>query len=206
MPGKKQNLYLVGMPGAGKSTVGKALARKLDLPFLDADHEIFKHTGVAISTIFELEGEAGFRHREAQVIRELSSRQGILLATGGGAILKMENRDLLKRTGTVVYLHASLDHLWQRTRHDRRRPLLQSGNPREALRGLLDIRDSLYRQTADVIVETGRQSVAMLVNQLADELTRRQLWPLTNAETDIDLNTAPDLPNGMAPVNARPLS
>ncbi len=202
MPGKKLNLYLVGMPGAGKSTVGKALARKFDLPFIDADHEIFKHTGVAIRTIFELEGEAGFRQRESQIIRELSARQGILLATGGGAILKVENRDRLKQTGTVVYLHASLEHLWQRTRHDRRRPLLQSGNPREVLKGLLDSRDALYRQTADVIIETGRQSVATLVNELAGELTRRQLWPPTCDSGDDAADTVAEAPFEMAPINA----
>jgi shikimate kinase len=176
-PSEKRNLYLVGMPGAGKSTIGKALARKLDLPFVDADHEMLKHTGVAIATIFELEGEAGFRVREAHLIGELCQREGILLATGGGAVLKAENRDALRQTGIVIYLHASLDHLWQRTRHDSRRPLLQADNPREVLRTLLDARDPLYRQTADVVVESGRQSAGKLVHEIADELVRRQLWP-----------------------------
>lgn len=172
-----RNLYLVGMPGAGKSTVGKALARQLELPFFDADHEMLEHTGVAIATIFELEGEAGFRLREAQLIGELCHREGILLATGGGAVLREDNRLALRRTGIVVYLHASLDHLWQRTRHDSRRPLLRADNPREILKALLDTRDPLYRQTADVVVETGRQSVSKLVHEIADELSRRQLWP-----------------------------
>ena len=177
MSGHKRNLYLVGMPGAGKSTIGKALARKLILPFVDADHEMLSHTGVPISTIFELEGEAGFRTREMQLIHELCERDGILLATGGGAILKEENRDALRRSGVVIYLHASLENLWQRTRHDHRRPLLNTGSPREALKSLLDARDALYRRTADIVVETGRQSVARLVNELADELARRHLWP-----------------------------
>ena len=174
---EKQNLYLVGMPGAGKSTIGKTLARQLALPFIDADHEMLKHTGVAIATIFELEGEAGFRLREAQLIGELCRRAGILLATGGGAVLREDNREALRRTGIVVYLHAGLDLLWQRTRHDSRRPLLQADNPRETLKTLLDTRDPLYRLTADVVVETGRQSVGKLVREIADELTRRQLWP-----------------------------
>ena len=177
MSGHKRNLYLVGMPGAGKSTIGKALARKLTLPFVDADHEMLSHTGVPISTIFELEGEAGFRTREMQLIHELCERDGVLLATGGGAILKEENRDALRRSGVVIYLHASLENLWQRTRHDHRRPLLNTCSPREALKSLLDARDALYRRTADIVVETGRQSVARLVNELADELARRHLWP-----------------------------
>ena len=173
----KRNLYLVGMPGAGKTTIGKALARHLDLPFVDADQEIVSHTGVAIATIFELEGESGFRLRESQMIAELCARDGVLLATGGGAVLRPDNRDALKRTGVVVYLHASLDHLWQRTRHDSRRPLLRADNPRAVLKGLLDVRDPLYRETADLVVETGRQSANRLVREIVDALTRKQLWP-----------------------------
>ncbi|MEO8101716.1 MAG: shikimate kinase [Betaproteobacteria bacterium] len=178
-PDHKRNLYLVGMPGAGKSTIGKVLARQLGLPFVDADHEILKHTGVSIATIFELEGEVGFRLRESQLISELTRREEILLATGGGAVLSEENRTALRQTGVVIYLHASLDHLWQRTRHDSRRPLLQADNPREILKTLLDVRDPLYRQAADVVVETGRQSASKLVHDIVDELTRRHLWPPT---------------------------
>lgn len=173
----KRNLYLVGMPGAGKSTIGKALAKHLGLPFMDADLEMLKRTGVAIATIFELEGEAGFRQREAQLIAELCRVERVLLATGGGAVLREENRAALRQSGVVVYLHASLDHLCHRTRHDMRRPLLQGDNPREVLKILLDARDPLYRQTADMVVETGRQSVSKLVLEIANELTRRQLWP-----------------------------
>ncbi len=165
------------MPGAGKSTIGKALARQLGLPFVDADHEIFEQTGVTIATIFELEGEAGFRQRETHMIRELCKRDGILLATGGGAVLKSENREALRQSGLVVYLRASLDNLWQRTKHDSRRPLLQAGNPREILKLLLDARDPLYRESADITVETGRQSVRKLVQEITDELSRRHLWP-----------------------------
>ena len=177
MPVAKRNLYLVGMPGAGKSTIGKALARHLELPFIDADQEIVEHTGVSIATIFELEGEAGFRLREAQLIDELCRREGILLATGGGAVLREDNRVALSHSGIVIYLHASLDHLWQRTKHDSRRPLLQADNPRGILKALLDTRDPFYRQCADLVVETGRQSVGKLVREIYDELSRQQLWP-----------------------------
>jgi shikimate kinase len=177
MSSGKRNLHLVGMPGAGKSTVGRVLARHLNLAFVDADHELVAHTGVSIATIFEVEGEAGFRARESHLIEELSRRTGLLLATGGGAVLLPQNREALSQSGVVIYLHASLDHLWQRTRHDSRRPLLQTGNPREALRSLLEIRDPLYRQTADMVVETGRQSVNKLVSEIEVELSRRGLWP-----------------------------
>lgn len=173
----KRNLHLVGMPGAGKSTVGKVLARQLALTFIDADHELVEHTGVSISTIFEVEGEAGFRQRESQLVAELCQRDGLVLATGGGAVLREENRVALRRSGVVIYLHAGLDHLWQRTRHDSRRPLLQADNPRAVLRSLLETRDPLYRQTADLTVETGRQSVNRLVSEIVLELTRQHLWP-----------------------------
>lgn len=173
----KRNLYLVGMPGAGKSTIGKSLARQLELAFVDADQELVEHTGVTIATIFELEGEAGFRLREAQLIAQLCHRDAILLATGGGAVLQEDNRLALSQSGVVIYLHANLDHLWQRTKHDSRRPLLQADNPRGVLKALLEARDPLYRQCADLVVETGRQSVASLVREIGDELARRQLWP-----------------------------
>lgn len=186
----KRNLYLVGMPGAGKTTIGKALARHLDLPFVDADQEIVAHTGVTIATIFELEGESGFRSRESQIIAELSAREGVLLATGGGAVLRPDNREVLKRTGVVVYLHASLDHLWQRTRHDSRRPLLQADNPRAVLKGLLDVRDPLYRETADLVVETGRQSANRLVREIVDSLTRKQLWPASAGSPSAEGDTS----------------
>lgn len=190
----KRNLYLVGMPGAGKSTIGKALARELRLPFVDADQEMVEHTGVAIATIFELEGEAGFRLREAQLIGELSQRDSILLATGGGVILRKDNRDALRQTGVVIYLHASLDHLWQRTKHDSRRPLLQTDNPRASLKSLLESRDPLYRETADLVVETGRQSVGRLVREIHDELLRRGLWPATRQST-ATISSTTDLPS-----------
>ena len=179
MTSLKQNIHLVGMPGAGKSTVGKSLAHHLGLTFVDADHALVERTGAAISTIFELEGEAGFRQREAQIVAELAHRHGILLATGGGAVLLEENRRVLNATGVVIYLHASLDHLWHRTRHDSRRPLLQGENPREILKALLETRDPLYRQVADMVVETGRQSIGKLIRQIADDLSRLDLSPVS---------------------------
>lgn len=120
---------------------------------------------------------------------ELCRREGILLATGGGAVLREENRRALRQTGVVVYLHASLDHLWQRTRHDSRRPLLQADNPREILKALLETRDPLYRQTANVVVETGRQSASKLVHDIAEELARRQLWPPAEPAPEASTNT-----------------
>lgn len=177
----KQNIHLVGMPGAGKSTVGKALARALALTFVDADQELIAHTGVPIATIFEVEGEAGFRDRETQMLHELCQRQGMLLATGGGVILREENRRLLNTSGIVIFLNASLDHLWQRTRNDSRRPLLQTDKPRDALRSLLEVRNPLYREVADLIVETGRQSVGKLVQQIIEELQQGNLWPPAGA-------------------------
>lgn len=177
MSSAKQNIHLVGMPGAGKSTVGKALARALALTFVDADQELIAHTGVPIATIFEVEGEAGFRDRETQILGELCQRQGMLLATGGGVVLREENRRLLKTSGAVIFLNASLDHLWQRTRNDSRRPLLQTDRPRDALRSLLDVRTPLYREVADLVVETGRQSVGRLVQQIIEELHQGKLWP-----------------------------
>lgn len=181
MSSHKPNIHLVGMPGAGKSTIGKALARHLGLQFVDADHEIVRQTGVPIATIFEVEGEAGFRAREAQLIAELCHGTGMLLATGGGAILREENRTALRSSGVVVYLHASLDHLWHRTRHDTRRPLLSTDNPRQVLKSLLEIREPLYRATADLVMETGRQSIGKLVGQLAGELVRAELWPAASS-------------------------
>lgn len=177
-----RNLYLVGMPGAGKSTVGKTLAHRLELDFVDADQALVEHTGAAISTIFELEGEAGFRQREAQLIAQLCQRRGILLATGGGVVLLEQNRRVLAASGVIVYLRATIDHLWHRTRHDSRRPLLQAGNPRDVLAALLEQRDPLYRQLADLVVETGRQSIGKLVTQIVDDLARLHLWPPAGAD------------------------
>lgn len=173
----KRNLYLVGMPGSGKSTIGKVLSRHLNLDFVDADQELVSRTGVSIANIFQVEGEAGFRVRESQLLATLSEQDRLLLATGGGVVLRQDNREILQRTGIVIYLHATLDHLWQRTRHDSRRPLLQTENPRSVLKSLLDTRDPLYRQVADLTVETGRQSIGKLVSEIDRQLDQRNLWP-----------------------------
>lgn len=164
------NIFLVGLMGAGKTTVGRLIARHLNRPFIDSDHEIEKRTGVNIPLIFELEGEAGFRTREAAVIEELTEHRNIVLATGGGAVLSQRNRDNLRRNGIVIYLRAKVDDLWQRTRHDKNRPLLQTADPQEKLKELFAQRDPLYCEIADIIVDSGTQSVHALVHQIEEQL------------------------------------
>ena len=167
------NVYLVGMMGAGKTTVGRVLARRLKLRFYDSDLEIQRRCGVRIPLIFEIEGEAGFRAREAQVLAELTALDGVVLATGGGAVLAEENRRHLASRGTVVYLHASPEELYARVRHDRNRPLLGSSDPLRRLEALLAERDALYRSIASIVVETGRQSVLALTRQLIGRIEER---------------------------------
>ena len=167
---KRNNIFLVGMMGAGKSAVGRQLAARLRRSFIDSDHEIQARTGVSVPVIFEVEGEAGFRRREEQVLDELSQRDGVVVATGGGAVLSALTRSRLKPRGLTVYLHAKAHDLWLRTRNDRNRPLLDCPDPRKRLEDLLLIRDPLYRELADLIVETGRPSVARLVDSLALQL------------------------------------
>jgi shikimate kinase len=158
------------MMGAGKTTVGRLLAKRLGKAFHDCDHEIEARTGVRVSVIFEIEGESGFRKREADELRRLAALENIILATGGGAVLDPGNRALLKTRGLVVYLHAQPKDLWQRTRHDKSRPLLHTADPRTRVEELYQARDSLYREVADLVVDTGRQSVNVLVNQLLEQL------------------------------------
>jgi 3-dehydroquinate synthase len=167
------NIVLVGMMGAGKTTVGKMLARQLGKTFIDCDQEIQKRTGVKISHIFDVEGEEGFRLRESAVIEDLIKLDNIVLATGGGAVLKPENREALKKNGVVIYLKSGVHDLWQRTRHDHNRPLLQTDNPRAKLQELLEQRDSLYTAVADHIVHTGKQSVQVLITRLIKKLNSR---------------------------------
>jgi len=167
-----QNIYLVGLMGAGKTTVGKQLARRLGRPFVDSDHEIVARTGVAIPTIFEIEGEAGFRRREAQTLAELTAMRGIVMATGGGAVLRPENRRCLRDTGWVVYLNVPPAMLVERTRHDRNRPLLQVADPLARLEALYAERDPLYREAAHFVVEGSRLVASGIVNLLLREFPR----------------------------------
>ena len=152
--------------GAGKTSVGRQLAKAVNCEFFDSDKEIENRTGVNIPTIFDIEGEAGFRKREQQMIGELTERTDTVLATGGGAILAEENRQWLQQRGTVIYLSASVDQLFKRTRRDRNRPLLETDDPKQRIEDLLKIRDPLYRQTADITLDTDGHSVHWVVEQI----------------------------------------
>jgi shikimate kinase len=165
------NIFLIGLMGAGKTSVGKLLARRLGRTFIDSDQEIERATGVRVPVIFEIEGEVGFRARESRMLAELANRPNIVLATGGGAILAPENRKLLAEHGIVVYLRASPHDLWQRTRHDRNRPLLRNIDPLGTLSRLFDERDPLYREIAQVTVDTGNQSLSSLAHRLEQKLS-----------------------------------
>lgn len=170
---KEANVFLVGLMGAGKTTVGRLLARRLRLRFYDADREVERRCGVRIPVIFEIEGEPGFRLREEQVLAELTVLQGIVLATGGGAVLRPENRRRLAAGGTVVYLDARPEDLYERVCQDRNRPLLATADPLARLRALHLERDPLYREVADLVVETGSQSVQALAHALLERLEDR---------------------------------
>ena len=169
------NIFLVGMMGAGKTSVGKLLARRLGKTFHDCDHEIERATGVKVAVIFEIEGENGFRAREAKTLAELVRRADIVLATGGGAVLSADNRKLLADNGMVVYLRAAPADLWSRTRHDKNRPLLKTADPRARLEQIYAERDPLYREVADIVVDTGSQSVGSLAHRLEQQLLEHQL-------------------------------
>ena len=156
--------------GAGKSTVGRQLAEALAFEFKDSDQEIQRRTGVDIPTIFEYEGEEGFRNRERQVIDELSQQSGIVLATGGGAVLRPDNRQDLTSRGVVIYLHCSPEQQHSRTSRDRNRPLLHTEDPLARLRGLMEERDPLYRQVADFVVSTERRGTSSVVKEISRRL------------------------------------
>ena len=169
VPLRRGNLFLVGLPGAGKSTLGRQLARRLNNRFVDADLELEQRLGVTIPTIFEIEGEAGFRDREEATLAELTKLEGILLSTGGGAVLRPGNRARLKENGTVIYLHADPEVLWERVRHSRNRPLLQTTDPHNRLATLYAERDALYREVADHVIESDRDEVMRFARALEPE-------------------------------------
>ena len=168
------NIFLVGMMGAGKTTLGKALARSLGREFVDADRVLVERTGVPVATIFEIEGEEGFRRREAAVLAELCEHDNRVVATGGGAVLDAGNRHRMRKAGTVVYLRARLENLWERTRQDATRPLLATPDPRARLQELLHEREPLYREAAHIVVETGSQSAATVVSRVLAALRERE--------------------------------
>ena len=167
------SIFLVGMMGAGKTTVARLLAKRLKREFIDADIELEARCGVKVPVIFEIEGEAGFRNREAALLDELTARPGIVLATGGGAVLRADNRRHLASRGAVIYLRAHPRDLYMRTRHDKNRPLLATADPLRRLEELFEQRDPLYREVADLVVSTGRQGVQVLVKQLLSALSER---------------------------------
>lgn len=156
--------------GAGKSTIGRLLSKELRLPFKDSDKEIEQRTGADIPWIFDVEGEQGFREREQAVIADLSAGEALVLATGGGAVLREANRSSLRNGGRVVYLHASVDQQIERTARDRNRPLLQRDDPAKVLRELMAIRDPLYREIADIIIETDERPPRMVVQEIIERL------------------------------------
>ncbi|MEJ2454305.1 MAG: shikimate kinase AroK [Candidatus Thiodiazotropha sp.] len=164
------NLFLVGPMGAGKTTVGRQLSEILRMEFVDSDHEIQHRTGVDIPTIFEFEGEEGFRNREQVVIDELTAKEGIILATGGGAILREVNRLHLSSRGFVVYLQCTPEQQFERTHRDKNRPLLQTENPLEKLQSLMRVRDPLYRQTADLVISTEGRNTQSVVREIIKRL------------------------------------
>jgi shikimate kinase len=170
------NIYLVGLMGAGKTTIGRHLAKSLGRRFVDSDHEIEARTGVRIPTIFEIEGEAGFRAREAQVLAELTQEAGLVVATGGGCILSPANRKCLASTGTVIYLFAPPEVLFARTRHDRNRPLLRVPDPLAKLKDLFVQRDPLYREVADMVFEA-KDGVATTLAQTIESRLRSKCEP-----------------------------
>lgn len=167
---KLHRVFLVGPMGAGKTTIGKYLAQHLKLSFADTDTEIESRTGADIPWIFDVEGEEGFRDREQQIVAEMTLWDDVVLATGGGVIMRPENRSALAGRGFVVYLYATIEEQVRRTRRDRKRPLLQDGDPEETLRELMAVRDPLYREIADHIIETDTCSPRTVAQRLVREL------------------------------------
>jgi shikimate kinase len=168
------NIYLIGPMGVGKSTIGRKLAERFELTFKDSDHEIEQRTGASIPLIFDIEGEAGFRKREQAVIDDLTQLSQLILATGGGVVVNVDNRHALKERGLVIYLHASVDTLLERTAFCRNRPLLQTEDPRTRLQELMDVRHPLYEEIADITVETGDKTILQVVKVITKRIKRLQ--------------------------------
>ena len=168
------SIFLVGPMGVGKTTIGRQLAQMANKEFVDADQEIEKRTGASISLIFEIEGEKGFRKREAVLIDELTANEGLVLATGGGVILDETNRKHLRNRGYVVYLHADVDTLVKRTHRDRNRPLLQNVDRREKLEEIMQQREPLYRQEADVVIDTRGKSSTAIAKEIMSHIKAQE--------------------------------
>lgn len=164
------NFFLIGLMGAGKTAVGKRLAQRLGKHFYDSDHEVIGRTGVSINTIFEIEGEASFRDREAAVISELVHIPNIVLATGGGAVLREENCQALVQNGTVIYLRVSVESILQRTLYDKSRPLLRTANKKERLEALYAERDPIYSSIADIVIDANERTIYVLMQKLMQEI------------------------------------
>ena len=170
---EKRNIFLVGPMGAGKSTIGRQLAQQLNMEFFDSDHEIEKRTGADVGWVFDLEGEEGFRDREEKVINELTEKQGIVLATGGGSVKSKETRNRLSARGVVVYLETNIEKQLSRTQRDKKRPLLQVDEPaREVLEKLASERNPMYEEIADITIHTDEQSAKVVANQIIDLLEK----------------------------------
>ncbi|MBM89422.1 MAG: shikimate kinase AroK [Gammaproteobacteria bacterium] len=164
------NVFLVGPMGAGKTTIGKVLADRLQLQFFDSDQEIQCSTGTDIPWIFDVEGESGFRSREIKMIDVLTRKLNIVLATGGGSVIEEENRKRLSERGTVIYLHASIEQQIERTARDKGRPLLQTGDPETKIRELMEIREALYRQVADIVIDTNQRNARSVSLEISKKL------------------------------------
>lgn len=163
---KLSNLFLIGPMGVGKTTIGKRLAKVLGLDFIDSDHEVEERTGVQIPVIFDIEGETGFRKRETEVLSDLTSLTGIVLATGGGVVLDQENRENLKQNGFVIYLTADVDHILNRISRDTKRPLLQNDDPRGTLISIMEEREPLYNEVADLKIDTTRINIKEIIDKI----------------------------------------
>lgn len=160
--------------GAGKSTIGRQLAKQLHKNFFDSDQEIENQTGARISLIFEIEGEAGFRDRESRIIETLTKHKNIVLATGGGAVLREQNRRALRRNGTVIYLHIPIETQLKRTSKSKHRPLLKTNDPAQKLKALMEVREPIYRQEADIIVRCNNRSPHSVVRELIRKLNDQE--------------------------------